>query len=170
MIILSPGLESNFLIQECIKKELQFFCYYNHASQYGDSCRIELWSNLTADKQWSGFLMSQIGNSQHFTAIVNTCHLPLGDYEFTLRFAATSKEPWSWYGRPGQNGHIRIVPRSIPVDVPSFAAVPQLYLVEKHCVGHTKLRHFRNQGDFHSFSLGSVDPSIHHYVALLRKG
>lgn len=173
MIILSPSLESNILIQERIKKELEFFCYYSNHAHKGD-CRVELWSNLTKDKQWSAFPMTEIGNSQHYKVTVNVSHLPVGDYEFTLRFAAaavTSKEPpcWSWYGRPGQNGIIRIVPRSIPemTDVP----VP-LRLVEKHCVDHTQLFHFQTQGNplETSFSLGSVKPSIHHYVALLRKG
>lgn len=180
MIILSPGLESNLLIQECIKKELEFFCYYdcNHARrQIGDCCcRVELWSNLAKDKQWLAFPMTEMGNSQHYKATINTSQLPVGDYEFTLRFAAASKEPcWSWYGRPGQNGIIRIVPRSAATA--AGTAVPQLLrLVEKrHCVDHTQLFHFQTQGNNTnvlktSFSLGSVKPSIHNYIALLRKG
>ncbi|KAI7907079.1 raffinose synthase or seed imbibition protein Sip1-domain-containing protein [Cokeromyces recurvatus] len=172
-ILLAPNLCSRIIIQQHQEKYLHFFCYSSI------ECYIELWTNLSPKKYWIGIPFTQSNNHDYYLK-VDTTHLPLDDYEFTLRFAITNDNPkqWCWLGKPNENGIIRIVhhDNTIPyITAPTFAAIPQLKFVAKEhfSMTTTDLWHFKTQkysSNNTCFSLGRLNHPIHSYIAFIRKG
>ncbi|GAA5807534.1 hypothetical protein MFLAVUS_000897 [Mucor flavus] len=83
-LILYPGIHSRTIIKQ--NNELVFCC------QAEQEYTIELWSNLTVQKNWIAFQFTRL---QDYHLVISTQHLKPGDYEFTLRFKKEN-EPWSW--------------------------------------------------------------------------
>jgi hypothetical protein len=171
-LLLSPNISSKLIVRLGQRKALQFYCY--SPKEYD----IELWTNLSDNTEWTGLAFTKVRPSEYFLD-VNTSHLLVRDYEFTLRFKSCNDDthhPWNWYGKPGENGIVRIIPHSanIPTSLPLI--VPQLQLVAKEQVDDTSLWHYSTTPIKEpscvttSFPLGKMDHSIHSYVSLIQKG
>lgn len=177
LLLLCPDLYTSQIIKQDQTKPLVFYCYA--PSQSYD--KIELWSNLSPQKQWTSFPFTKLQHDNEdamvYRLLVNVSHLQVDNYEFTLRYTTTStNDEWQWYGSPDQNGKICIVPNSrTTVAVPNFEeTVPQLRLIHHHHATAVDLKHFRTQ-QLHTtsngcFSLGAIPHQIHSYVAIVRKG
>ena len=175
----SPDLSSSLIINQYSKSSIKFHCYSPIERH------IELWTNFSQKRKWVGIpFTQQYGSDSEYLLQLNTFHLPVGNYEYTLRFSApldaTNKDQdedkkdipyWFWYGKPDQNGTIRIVqPIKDAPTAPSFASVPQLRFVAKeHTDNIADLWHFRTQSE-EPFSLGKLNHPIHRYVSLIQKG
>lgn len=176
---LSPDLSSSLIINHYNKSSIKFHCYSPIERH------IELWTNFSQKRKWVGIpFTQQPGSNAEYLLQLNTFHLPVGNYEYTLRFSApldaANKDQdedkkdlpyWFWYGKPDQNGIIRIVqPTKDAPTAPSFASVPQLRFVAKeHTDNIADLWHFRTQSE-EPFSLGKLNHPIHRYVSLIQKG
>jgi hypothetical protein len=172
-LLLTPNTSSKLIISQYQRKSLQFYCY--SPKEYD----IELWTNLSDKTAWTGLAFIQVRPNEYFLG-VNTSDLLPGDYEFTLRFKSPNhRTSWHWYGRPGQNGIVRIIPyaKNLPT-TPTFDAVPQLRFVAKEHMSGADLVHYStlskeagsSGATIASFSLSKIDQSIHGYVSLIRKG
>lgn len=98
--------------------------------------------------------------------MIHTHDLPPDNYEFTLRFKKQTDDQWSWYGKPEQNGHIRLAKNHL-----STKCLPHLDWVASETSRGFHLDHFsapirEKQGQMH---LGRVGP-MYSYVSYLRKG
>ncbi|KAI8645622.1 glycoside hydrolase superfamily [Parasitella parasitica] len=174
-LILSPDLSSSIIIDQRNKAFITFYCYSSVER------RIELWTNLSQNGRWTGIPFTQQHNSPNeYTLQMNTCQLPPGKYEFTMRYSTallkleTNSVPdcWFWYGRPNQNGAIHIVQqKNATPTAPSFAKVPQLCFVAKEHDSLVNLWHFRTRTEQKMpFSLGKLQHPMHRYVCLIQKG
>ncbi|KAG1172996.1 hypothetical protein G6F71_005969 [Rhizopus microsporus] len=98
--------------------------------------------------------------------MIHTYDLPPDNYEFTLRFKKQTDDQWSWYGKPGQNGHIRLAKDHL-----STECLPHLDWIANETSRGFHLDHFsapirEKRGQMH---LGRVGP-MYSYVSYLRKG
>ncbi|KAG2235893.1 hypothetical protein INT48_008196 [Thamnidium elegans] len=152
-LILYPGIHSRTITKQ--NNELIFCC------QAEQEYTIELWSNLTVQKNWIAFQFTRL---QDYHLAISTQHLKPGDYEFTLRFKK-GNEPWSWYGSPNKNGQVYIVPL-LSVTTP---VMPQLFLMAEKVIESMHLRCFKAPLIQNApISLGKIDQDA--YVACIKKG
>lgn len=171
LLILTPSISSKLIIGQ-YQRNIQFYCY--SSIEYD----IELWTNLSDKTVWTGLAFTKIRVSE-YALNVNTSQLFPQDYEFTLRFKSHNSS-WQWYGKPGQNGIIRIRAHSNhPPKTPVFAAIPQLHFVAKEEKDGAYLWHFNayqstnirsSPCSIGSFVLGRIDHLVHSYTLLIRRG
>ncbi|CEP15127.1 hypothetical protein [Parasitella parasitica] len=149
-LLFSPDLSSSLIINQKKKSYITFYCYSSAER------RIELWTNLSQNGKWAGIPFTQQRDSpDEYTLKLSTCKLPPGKYEYTMRYSAallnkletnSVHDCWLWYGKPNQNGVIRIVQRTSDTPTaPSFAKVPQLCFVAKEHGNPADLWHFRTR-------------------------
>ena len=84
----------------------------------GENIIGQLWSNITGkweaiNMQYYGDAWMNINNDEYSLSIGP---LPVGNYEFTVRFSGDNGKTWVWADIP-QNGKIKIVPRLMPPSV-----------------------------------------------------
>lgn len=152
-LILYPGLQSRLIIKN--NNTLVFCC------QAEQDYTIELWSNLTAQKNWIAFPFTKLHD---YHLVIYTQNLEPGYYEFTLRFKL-KEGPWSWYGNPGENGRVHII-SSLPVTAP---IIPRLYLMAEELIESVNLWHFKAPLKQSAYiSLGKINQDA--YVVCIKKG
>lgn len=156
MVLLSPSIDCNIVIQH--KQPIVFYCI---ATEY--DC-VELWSNLTRSKEWASFSFKK--QKEGYQLVIHTYNLPPDIYEFTLRYKKQTDTQWSWYGKLGQNGYIRLAQDHL-----SNKCLPRLDWVASDSSRGIHLEHFsapirEEHGQMHLGEIGAM----HSYVSYLRKG
>ncbi|KAI8969309.1 raffinose synthase or seed imbibition protein Sip1-domain-containing protein, partial [Mycotypha africana] len=190
-ILLTPDIDVDIIITGYEQRfPLRFYCYCSNID-----CQVELWTNIptAVEKEWKGVPFSEIADQpQHYQLDLDILHVPPGVYEFTLRFIVPTAEQeqqssimpqWVWYGKPGQNGILRILPcptANIFESPILYTTLPELKLVnafEKTERRGTNsddlllvLHHFRAQSSSSCIPLHQMNHPLHSYVAFIRKG